>query len=184
LVIVTLPNRVSVAHQLNGDANADIVRLSTTARNAEFVGRGHGAPPDRAALAADPLAGSQIGMSGYVLGDHSLSQVAGSVLTGAYDGLAQAARRPETKLLGLLAFVVELIGVVVMLALPRLRLLVLIPALLAVVPWFYADRAGVPDFLAIAAFWPALLLGAATLAHMAVEYASERGWIEYLPGRP
>ena len=174
LVIVILPNRVSVADQGNGDANADVVRLSTAARNVEFVGRGHGAPPNARALQADPMAGSHVGMAAYVFGDHSLSTVVGGVLSGAYDGLGQADLHSDTKLVGVLAFLVELAGVVVLLLVRRLRLLVVIPALLAAVPWFYADRGAIPHLTSVTGFWPALLAGAATVAHMVVVLATER----------
>lgn len=175
LVLVSLPSRVSVAHQADGDANADVVRVSTSARNAEFVGRGHGAPSDAAALAADPGGGPQVGLGDYVLGDHSLSVVVGGTLSGAYDGLAAASEHHETDVFGLLAFIAELVGVVVLLTLARLRLLVLVPAMLAAVPWFYASRDALPDFLAGAAFWPALLVGGATLAHIALAGVKEWG---------
>lgn len=174
LLLVSLPSRVSVAHQAAGDANADVARLSTATRNTEFVGRGHGAPADPAALAADPSGGPPVGLSDYVLGDHSASVVIGSTLSGAYEGLSATASRPETKLFGLLAFIIEIVGVVLLLALPRLRLLVLIPAMLAVVPWFFEDRGAVAAFLAGTAFWPALLVGAATVAHVAWGAASQR----------
>jgi hypothetical protein len=174
LIIISLPSRVSVAHQSGGDLNGDVIAQATAARNVEFVGRGHGAPPDAQALAAAPTSGPSVGLGDYVLGDHSLSVVAGGALSGAYDGLAAAAARPETGLAGLLAFIAELVGVVFLLVLPRLRLLVLVPALLALVPWFFAGRGVEQPFLMQTGFWPALLVGAAVVAYAVCEAARRR----------
>jgi hypothetical protein len=158
---------VSVAHQSAGDLTADATLRTTLARNIEFLGRGHSAPPDAAAFAAHPYGGQPVGLGSYVFGDHSLSVVAGGTLSGAYDGLAASAHRPDTKVVGLLAFLVELVGLVFLLLLPRLRLLVLIPAMVALVPWFLDSRGSFPPFVAQAAFWPAMLVGAATVAYAA-----------------
>ena len=165
LVVLSLPSRVSVAHQMDGDLNGDVVERATRARNAEFVGRGHGAPPDREALAAAPGGGERVGLVEYVIGDHSLSVAMGGTLSGAYDSLDATAERPESKLPGLVAFAVAVAGAVFLVLVPRLRLLVLVPALLALLPWFFASRDAFPAFAAGAAFWPALLAGAAALAY-------------------
>jgi hypothetical protein len=172
--LVSLPSRVSVAHQSGGDLTADATLRTTFARNHEFVGRGHSAPPDPAALAADPYGGEQVGLGSYVFGDHTLSVVAGGTLSGAYDGLSATADRPDTKLIGLLAFLVELVGAVFLLLLPRLRLLVLIPAMVALVPWFLTSRGSFPPFVAETAFWPALLVGASTVVYVAWGAVRER----------
>jgi hypothetical protein len=171
--LVSLPSRVSVAHQSAGDMTADATLRATFARNTEFVGRGHTAPPNAAALAADPFGGQPIGLGSYLFGDHTLSVLAGGTLSGAYDSLSAAAARPDTGLAGLLAFIVELVGVVFLLVLPRLRLLAIVPALLAVVPWFFASRVGA-GFVSETAFWPALLAGAAALTYSGRELARER----------
>jgi hypothetical protein len=172
--LVSLPSRVSVAHQSGGDLTADATLRTTLARNDEFVGRGHGAPSNAAALAANPYGGQPVGLGSYVFGDHSLSVVAGGALSGAYDGLSAASDRPDAKLVGLLAFLVELIGLVFLLLLPRLRLLVLIPALLALVPWFLESRGSFPPFVAQTAFWPAMLVGGTAIAYAAWGAARER----------
>lgn len=178
LVLVSLPSRVSVARQAGGDAYADVVGRATVARNGEFLGRGHGAPPDRNALIANPEAGPKVGLFEYLFGEHSLSVVAGGVLNGAYDGLSAVAHRDKTPIPSFVAFVFELCGVVFVLLVPGLRLLVLVPALLALVPWFFADRGAVDSFPAQAAFWPAMLVGAASLAYAVRSMVRER-----LPGR-
>jgi hypothetical protein len=64
--------------------------------------------------------------------------------------------------------------VVFLLALPRLRLLVLVPALLALVPWFFAGRGVGQPFLMQTGFWPALLVGAAVVAYAVCEAARRR----------
>jgi hypothetical protein len=166
-VLVSLPSRLSVSHQSGGDVTADVTLRTTLARNFEFVGRGHTAPADEASLQADPYGGSRVGLGAYVFGDHSLSVIVGGTLNGAYYGMTAAGARTETKIAGLLAFIVELIGVMALLLLPRLRLLVLIPAMVAAVPWFLVSRGGAPLFPAQAAFWPAMLLGAATAVYTA-----------------
>jgi hypothetical protein len=171
LVLMVLPNRLSVAHQFDGRLDGDLAERVTLARNAEFVGRGRGAPPNRAALQANPDAGSKVGLAGYVLGDHSLRVVAHGTLSGAHQGLTVVAQRPEAKLFGLLAFAMQVVGAAFVLFLPRLRLLVVIPTLLALVPWFLANRQALDPFAAQAAFWPGLLVGAACLAYALSRWA-------------
>jgi hypothetical protein len=163
LAVVSLPNRVSVARQADGDLNADVVARATIARNVEFVGRGHGAPPDQEALSANPTAGKPIGLFGYLFGEHTPTKVAGGALNGAYDGLEAAAERTETTPLGVVAFIAELVGVLFLLLVPGLRLLVLVPAMLAVVPWFLAGHDVIGPFIGLTAFWPAMLVGAAAV---------------------
>jgi hypothetical protein len=174
LALVSLPSRVSVAHQYDGDLAADVVLQATQARNAEFVGRGHGAPENAEALANDPSGGPKVGLGDYVVGDHSASVVVGGTLSGAYDSVTAAARRPESGLAGLLAFLVGLVGVVFLALAPRLRLLVVVPALVALVPWFFVSRDVAEPFAAVAAFWPALLVGAASVAYALHEALKRR----------
>jgi hypothetical protein len=174
LVLVSLPSRVSVARQSDGDVNADVIGRTTVARNVEFLGRGHGAPPDRNALLADPSGGPKVGLFDYVFGEHSLSVVGGSVLSGAYDGISSTADRTETPFLSLVAFIAELLGVALLLLVPGLRMLAIVPALLALAQWFFLGRGAGDQFPAHAAFWPAMLAGAAALAYAVREIARER----------
>jgi hypothetical protein len=174
LVLVSLPSRVSVARQTGGDLNGDVVTRVTEARNVEFVGRGHGAPPDVAALQADPGSGPRVGLGDYLLGDHSATVLVGGVLSGAYDGLSASSERPDSGLLGLVAFIFEVAGVVFLMFVRGWRLFALIPAMLAFVPWFFADRAGAVPFDAQAAFWPALLVGAAVLSYALRQALAQR----------
>jgi hypothetical protein len=173
LVVVSLPSRISVVHQQH-DLAGDVVERLTIARNAEFVGRGHGAPATRDALITNPASGPQVGMASYLLGDHSFSGAVEGTVGGGYDAVAAIAERPDTKLFGLLAFLLELAGVVVLLLVPRLRLLVVSAVLLALVPLFLAHHEVAAAFASGAALFPALLLGGATVALMAYRAARER----------
>jgi Dolichyl-phosphate-mannose-protein mannosyltransferase len=172
--IVVLPARVSVAHQAGGDLTADVTLRTTYARNAEFLGRDHGAPPNRVALNAAPYSGQRVGLGSYVFGDHSLSLIVGGTLSGAYDAIGAAGARPVTMAVGLVAFIIGLAGLVILLFLPRLRLFVIVPALLAAVQFFLSNRAHRPLFIACAPFWPALLVGGATVAYIAWHAAEPR----------
>jgi hypothetical protein len=174
LVLLSLPARVSVAHQAAGDVNADVIRRATFARNVEYVGRGHGAPPDRAALAANTFSGPQVGLGDYLVGDHSLSLLVGGTLSGAYDAQSATADRPHAGVAGLIAFIAEIAGIVFLLMLPRLRLLVIVPAMLAVVPWFFVSRNALPSFAGNAAFFPAMVIGAAALVYIAAQVVRHR----------
>lgn len=172
-VLVALPARVSILDQ-GGNLTSDVTLRTTYARNAEFAGRGHGAPPDSATLAAAPYSGPRVGLGSYVFGDHSLPVVADGTVSGAYHALGSAGARPATKIVGLLAFLLELAGLAYLLILPRLRLFVLIPALLSLVPWFLSDRTDNHPFVTVAGFWPAMLLGGAALVYAGSQLAAPR----------
>jgi hypothetical protein len=88
--------------------------------------------------------------------------------------MSAVAAWPDTGLAGLVGFIVELMGVVLLLMLPRLRLLVVIAALLALVPWFFESRVTGQPFLSQSGFWPAMLAGAATVAYTVLGLARER----------
>jgi hypothetical protein len=163
-----------VAHQSSGDGSADVTLRATQARNLEFIGAGHGAPPTRAAYEVDPFSGKRVGLGAYVFGEHSLFGVLRGAIGGIHDGLTAQADRPEARLAGLLSFSLQIVGVVFLLAVPRLRLLVLVPAVVALVPWFLADRSGVSQFPAQTAFWPGMLAGVAALAYAGWQVARRR----------
>jgi hypothetical protein len=172
--LVALPARVSIAHHANGDLTADVTLRTTYARNVEFLGRVDGAPATRAALAAAPYTGPKVGLGSYVFGDHSLSVVAGGTLSGAYDLLGRVGARPKTAVVGLIAFLLELAGVVYLLILPRLRLFVVIPALLSLVVWFLSNRVNSPSLVAAAPFLPAMFLGGASIVYAAWQLVEPR----------
>jgi hypothetical protein len=159
LVVISLPSRVSVADQHHGDLSGDLSDRATAARNAEFT---------------DLQSESRVGVVDYLFDMHAPSAVASGVVTGGRESTTATTRRPVTRAVGLVAFLVEAIGVLYLLLVPRLRLLVLVPAMLAVVPWFFAAEGGLDPLLAGAAFWPALLAGAATIAYLVTERVRRR----------
>jgi hypothetical protein len=173
LVAVSLPSRISAAHQASGDLAGDVSERATIARNAEFVGRGHGAPDTNQELAADPAGGPAVGLGEYLVGEHSISSLTDGVVDGASDGVAAVAAREQSTLVGLLLFVVQLAGFFYLLILPRLRVLAALAVGLAIVPWFFASVGVLAPFTATAGAWPALLLGAAVVTY-ALEPALRR----------
>jgi len=170
-VVLLLPNRVSTAHQNEGNLAGDISRRATFVRNVEFAGRGHGAPASEAERARRPFSGEKAGLAEYLMGDHSVTVVAGGTLSGLYDSLSAAARRHQTKLVGALAFALCVLGFVYLLIVPRLRLLVLLPVLLAVPEFFFTSRDGVPAFEAGAAVWPSFVVAGGVLLYVLVQFA-------------
>jgi hypothetical protein len=161
LALVSLPARLSVAHQSAGEAAADVVQLASAASTADLGPRADGSPRD-------------VGLTGYLFGEHSLSDVVKSTINGASEGLSAGSERPQTKLIGLIAFLAAVAGSVALLLLPRRRLLVLIPAMLALVPWFFATRGIVTPFEAEAVFFPVFAVGAAIVSYLAWEAIRQR----------
>ena len=183
-LVLILPNRVSTADLNNGNLFADMTRRATLVRNVEFAGEGHGAPSE-AVVAADPLAGRRVGLVPYLVDDHSVLAVAGGALTGAYDALEAFGRRDETRLAGLLGFLVGLVGMVYLLIVPRLRLLVLAPFMVAVPTLFFQSRGAGDAFANGAALWPAFVTGGGVLVYVAAKLVRERGGAApATPGRP
>jgi hypothetical protein len=127
------------------------------ARNAEFLATGRHGAPTPAQAGRDPLAGEPVTLAGYVFGDHSLTQVAGSTLVGGQRALAA---------FGVSA--VALLGVAYLLLLPRLRRLALVPLLIPLPTLFIAGRTAADPFAAAAVWWPVLPASAAVLAYAAV----------------
>lgn len=178
--ILFLPNRVATAHQNGGDMLADLGDRATLARNIEFVGQGHGAPATRDELSEDPLAGERVGLGEYVLGDHSLSVAVGGVFSALYDGLDAAGQRDETRLLGLVAFAFSILGTLYLLVVPHLRLLVLLPVLVAAPTLFLASRGAITPYEGGAAFWPALFCAGGVLGFVLMRPLRAR-WAPGLP---
>lgn len=164
LAVLVLPNRISVAEHHEGDFLADVAQATTAARLAE---RSDTPPPRRATESSIPLPeGTRtVGLVEYVFSDHSASVVVGSTLTGAYDALGSYTERDEPRLAGLLAVVLALLGLVYLLLVPRLRMLVLIPALIALPELFFAGQDGTDPFVAGIPAWPAFLVSAGVLAY-------------------
>jgi hypothetical protein len=167
MLILLGPHLASTAAQNNGRLFADIDARAVAARNAEFAG-GRGAP-SAADLARDPAAlGQPVTLAGYVFGDHSLAQVVGSTLSGGQKALSAFGGGSA---LAALAFAFSLLGVVYVLILPRLRLLVLVPLIVALPALFIAGRIETDDFAAGAVWWPVLPVSAAILMYAVVRLA-------------
>jgi len=175
LAVLLLPHLVSVANQNEGNLNAEVTQRATAARNIEFLGEGHGAPDSEAQLAGDPLAGPDVGLAEYLLWDHSPVTFAGGALSGLYENLSAASERHEARLLGLLGFVVGVLGAIYLLLIPRLRMLLLLPVLVGLPTLFFASRDVLDPFVAGAALWPAFLVGGGVLAYVAYN-ALVRKW--------
>ena len=180
LVVLLVPNRLSLADQSNGDVLADVHKRATYARNVEFVGQqdDHGAPSEEA-FSEDPYGGDETGLVEYIFYDHSLSVVVGGVLTGTNDLLESIAERPESGLAGLVALVVCALGGLYLLILPRLRLLLIIPFVVAAPSLFFASRGAEAPFDAGAPVWVGLLIAAGVLAYAVVGLVTR-----YAPGPP
>lgn len=171
VVLVLLAGHLaSSAAQHDGNALADVGARAVAARNLEFAGLGHGAPSVLEA-ARDPLGGHAVTLTGYVLGDHSISQVVGGALAGGQESLSAFSRGSA---LAVIAFAVALLGVLYTLCLPRLRLLVLVPLLVALPALFVAGRTTFDALSAGAVVWPALPAGAAVLAYAASRLVARR----------
>lgn len=163
-LLLLAPHLASTASQNDGSLFADMSGRAIVARNAEFAGHGHGSPTRRQ-LARDPLAGRPVTLFGYILGDHSLSQVVGSTLSGGQQGLSAFSARDGLGLISVLAFTVLALGGLYVLILPRLRALVLLACLVVVPTLFIAGRTDADAFSASAVVWSALLASAAILAY-------------------
>jgi hypothetical protein len=174
MLILLGPHLASTAAQNNGRLFADVDARAIAARNAEFAGGGHGAP-SAAQVARDPAAtGQPVTLGGYVFGDHSLAQVVGSTLSGGQRALS--AFGAGASALGVLAFAFSLLGVVYVLILPRLRMLVFAPLIVALPALFVAGRITTSHFGAGAVWWPVLPVSAAILMYAAVHLAQP--WLE------
>lgn len=181
VAILLIPHWASTADQHEGSMFADMSARATYARNVEFLDGGHGAPT-AVEFSRDPISGRPVTLSGYLLRDHSVSQATGGVLAGGHQAFSAIARRDASGILGLLAFVVLLLGAVYVLILPRLRALVLLPPLIAAPTLFFADREAMSAFAAAAPMWPALFAVGGILAYAVVKLA--RPYVqEWVPAR-
>jgi hypothetical protein len=163
LLVFLLPHLASTASQNDGRMFATLDVRAIAARNAEFTGGGHGAPTPQQ-LALDPLSGRRVGLAGYVLSGRSASQVAGGVLTGGQRGITAFNRTERGGVLDALAFVISFLGMLFLLALARVRLLVLLTALVVMPTLFISGRTAFDPAVAGAALWPVMLIGAGVLA--------------------
>lgn len=166
LTLLILPNRISTADQNGGDPFADINHEIRSARNLEFAGQDRHGAPSLAAFRRDPAAsGSPVGLGDYLFVDHSVPVAVGATLTGGYKAIGSFAVRDETKLAGLLAFVLMVAGLAYLLILPRLRTLFIVPLLVSAPSLFLASRHVTLPFEAGMGIWPALLVGSGVLVY-------------------
>jgi hypothetical protein len=166
LTLLTLPNRISTADQNGGDPFADINHEIRSARNLEFAGQDRHGAPSLAAFRRDPTgSGSPVGLGDYLFVDHSVPVAVGATLTGGYKAIDSFAVRDETKLAGLLAFVLMVAGLAYLLILPRLRMLFIVPLLVSAPSLFLASRHVTLPFEAGMGIWPALLVGSGVLVY-------------------
>jgi hypothetical protein len=166
LTLLTLPNRISTADQNGGDPFADVNHEIRSARNTEFAGQDRHGAPSLAAFRRDPTgSGGPVSLGDYLFVDHSVPVAVGSTLTGGYEALQSLAVRNETKLAGLLAFLLMVIGLAYLLILPRLRMLFIVPLLVGAPSLFLASRHVTLPFEAGMTVWPALLVGSGVLVY-------------------
>jgi hypothetical protein len=166
LALLILPNRISTADQNGGDPFADINHEIRSARNFEFAGQDRHGAPSLAAFRRDPTgSGSPVGLGDYLFVDHSVPVAVGATLTGGYKAIGSFAVRDETKLAGLLAFVLMVAGLAYLLILPRLRMLFIVPLLVSAPSLFLASRHVTLPFEAGMGIWPALLVGSGVLVY-------------------
>jgi hypothetical protein len=167
IVALLLPSRASVLAQHGGEPFGDLAAQATLARNVEFVGRGYGAPAKAAVLSANPSAGPSVGIFAYVFGDHSFGTVAGDFLDGGAQALAAPGRQADGAV-AVLAFAFVVVGSIYLLMVPKLRMLVLVPLLLALPVVFFVDVGAQPAFTADVPVWVGMLLGGSVLTYVVV----------------
>jgi hypothetical protein len=166
LALLTLPNRTSTADQNGGDPLADINHEIRFARNVEFAGQSRYGAPSLAAFKRDPTGtGNPVGLGDYLFVDHSVPVAVGATLTGGYKAISSFAVREETKLAGLLVFVLMVGGLAYLLILPRLRMLFIIPLVVSAPSLFLASRHAILPFEAGMGIWPSLLVGSGVLVY-------------------
>lgn len=168
--VLLTPHLASSAAQNDGSLFSNMSARAIAARNAEFQGAGHGSPTPLE-LATDPLGGRPVTLPGYLFGDHSVSQFIGGVLSGGQESLAAFGEASGPLAIGGLAFGLAVIGVLYVLILPRLRLLVLLPPLVAAPTLFIASRTDADPLAAGAVIWPPMLVCAGILAYAVVSLA-------------
>lgn len=165
LALLLAPNRLSVADQNHSDVVADLRSAAATARVLE--GRSETPRLDDFARPTAPDS-SSVGLLEFIFGDHSFAVVVGATLEGVADVLGAFGEIDDPKLLAALGFVLSVAGFAYLLILPRLRMLALLPALLAFPELFFTGRGVWPPFLAGAAIWPAFVAGAGLVVYVAL----------------
>jgi hypothetical protein len=170
LAVLLVPSRLSVASHHGGDVFGDLADQATFARSLERAS--DGLPPDR----------DRVGLTEYVFGDRSVAVVAGEALTGASDSVDALADGGETGVAGLLGLLFAAVGTVYLLIVPRLRMLVVILALVAAPALVLVGRDAMPAFAGAVPPWTALLAGGGLLAYVLTQLGRAR--LPVREGRP
>jgi hypothetical protein len=168
--LLLTPHLASTASQNDGSLFANMSARAIAARNAEFVGQGHGAPTP-VQYADDPLSGEPVTIAEYLFGDHSISQVVGGVLDGAQESFAAWGESGSSGIAGAIAFALVILGGLYVLVLARLRLLVLLPSLVVAPSLFIVSRTEADPLAGGAALWTCLLVCAGILAYATEQLA-------------
>jgi hypothetical protein len=170
VVVCLLPHLASTASQNDGRMLANMDTRAVAARNIEFYDDGHGAPTADA-MSRDPLSGRPVGLGGYLFSDHSVSRFLGGAISGAQKSATAFNATDRAGPLGILAFLIAAAGTLFVLFLPRLRLLVLLPPLVAAPTLFIAAQTPFDAGAAGAVLWPAMLVSAVILLSAAARLA-------------
>ncbi|MDX6691730.1 MAG: hypothetical protein QOG15_3187 [Solirubrobacteraceae bacterium] len=169
-VVCLAPHLASTASQNDGRMFADADARAVAARNAEFVGDGHGAPTQQQ-VTRDPFSGRRVGLAGYLFGDHSPGEFIGGALAGGQDSITAFNDTEGPGVPSSILFIVMAAGAVLVLLLPRLRLLVLLTPLVVAPALFIAAKAPVDPAVAGAVLWPVMLACAAIMLYVAARLA-------------
>jgi hypothetical protein len=149
LTLLILPNRLSVGNQHGGNLFGDLTDRATIAAS----GSGSHASSRR------------IGMATYLF-DRSPTAFAGGALRGLDRSLNASRHHGQSGLAGLVSFAIAGLGTLILLVIPRLRLLALLPLLIAVPTLFLASRNAEDVFAAGVPLWCAMLIGGALLVYV------------------
>ena len=159
LALLLVPSRLSVAKQHDGDIFGDLADRATLARSLERASNGR--LPDR----------ERVGLTEYVFSDRSLAVVAGETLTGASDSVDSFGDGGDAGVAGVLGLLFAAIGAAYLLIVPRLRMLVIVPTLVAAPALVFVGRDAMPAFAGAVPPWTALLAGGGLLAYVLVHVA-------------
>jgi hypothetical protein len=157
LGVLILPNRLSVGDQHHANVFGDLRERAALTRAAES-----GRSPER-----------PVSMTSYVF-DRPPATVVGGVLTGLDRSTKASASHDEVGLAGLLAFIAEVVGMLMLLVVPRVRMLVPLVLIIATPGLFLASRAGEAPFDSGIPLWCVALAAAGVLSYVLLSSALAR----------
>jgi hypothetical protein len=157
LSVLILPNRLSVGDQHHGEVFGDLRERATLARAAES-GRTRERP---------------VSMTSFVF-DRAPAAVVGGVLTGLDRSTKESASHDEVGLAALLGFILEVVGMLMLLIVPRIRALILLALIIASPGLFLASRGGETPFDAGVPLWCVALAAGGVLSHVLLNSALAR----------